>query len=76
MQALLSAKLLAQYNVGFVLDEGLASGDDSGVIPVYYGERAIWQFEIRCPGNPGHGSRFIENNAAGESLRFDSLSIN
>ena len=43
-------------------------GDDSGVIPVYYGERAIWQLEVRCPGNPGHGSRFIENNAAGKLL--------
>jgi len=70
MQALLSAKLLDPYNVGFVLDEGLASGDDSGVIPVYYGERAIWQFEIRCTGNPGHGSRFIENNAAEKFRRI------
>lgn len=70
MQALLSSKSLDPYNVGFVLDEGLASGDDSGVIPVYYGERAIWQLEVRCPGNPGHGSRFIENNAAEKFRRI------
>lgn len=28
-------------NVGFTLDEGLASEDD--VIPVYYGERTLWR---------------------------------
>lgn len=70
MKALLTSNGLDSYNVGFVLDEGLASGDASGVIPVYYGERAIWQFEIRCPGNPGHGSRFIENNAAEKFRRI------
>jgi hypothetical protein len=28
-------------NIGFTLDEGLASIDD--VIPLYYGERTIWR---------------------------------
>lgn len=28
-------------NIGFALDEGLASIDD--VIPLYYGERTIWR---------------------------------
>jgi len=68
MKALLTSKSLEPYKVGFVLDEGLASGEDTDVIPVYYAERAIWQFEVKCPGDPGHGSRFIENNA-GEKFR-------
>ena len=42
------------------------SGEATDVIPVYYAERAIWQFEVVCPGDPGHGSRFIENNAGGK----------
>lgn len=28
-------------NIGFTLDEGLATIDD--VIPLYYGERTIWR---------------------------------
>jgi len=64
MKALLTTNSLEPYKVGFVLDEGLASGEDTDVIPVYYAERAIWQFDVKCPGKPGHGSRFIEDNAA------------
>jgi len=30
-----------KLNVGFTLDEGLASEDD--VIPLFYGERAVWR---------------------------------
>ncbi|VDL77348.1 unnamed protein product [Nippostrongylus brasiliensis] len=46
-------------NIGFVLDEGLASETD--VYKVYYAERCPW-----C--SPGHGSKFIENTA-GEKLQ-------
>uniref|UniRef100_A0A4W4E2P4 N-acyl-aliphatic-L-amino acid amidohydrolase n=1 Tax=Electrophorus electricus TaxID=8005 RepID=A0A4W4E2P4_ELEEL len=35
---------------------------------VFYGERNPWWVTIRCPGSPGHGSRFVENTAA-EKLR-------
>lgn len=31
----------ASLNVGFALDEGLASSDDS--FSVYYGERTLWR---------------------------------
>ena len=48
-------------NVGFTLDEGLAGPDDE--IPLYYGERNVFWVKITCPGNPGHGSRFLENTA-------------
>uniref|UniRef100_A0ABM0MZG8 N-acyl-aliphatic-L-amino acid amidohydrolase n=1 Tax=Saccoglossus kowalevskii TaxID=10224 RepID=A0ABM0MZG8_SACKO len=55
-----------EMNVGYVLDEGLANPDD--VFTVFYGERTIWQLNVICSGDPGHGSRFIENTAA-EKLR-------
>ncbi|KAI1733309.1 peptidase family m20/M25/M40 domain-containing protein [Ditylenchus destructor] len=62
-----------QLNVGFGLDEGLASEDDA--YKVYYGERCVWWMKVICPGSPGHGSRFIENTA-GPKLRsiIDSFS--
>lgn len=55
-----------ELNVGFSLDEGLPSETDS--FKVYYAERSPWWIEVVCPGDPGHGSMFIKNNAA-EKLR-------
>ena len=49
-------------NVGFSMDEGMASPDDE--IPLYYGERNCFWIQVTCLGSPGHGSRFIENTAA------------
>ncbi|XP_064610402.1 aminoacylase-1-like isoform X1 [Liolophura sinensis] len=51
-----------QLNVGFVLDEGLASPTDS--YTVFYGERSSLWLRVKCPGKPGHGSRFIQDTAA------------
>ncbi|KAK3103076.1 hypothetical protein FSP39_016275 [Pinctada imbricata] len=51
-----------KLNVGFGLDEGLANPTDA--YTVFYGERAPWWVRVRCPGRPGHGSRFIEDNCA------------
>eukprot|EP01121_Diplochlamys_sp_Union-15-3_P019906 TRINITY_DN7606_c0_g1_i1.p1 TRINITY_DN7606_c0_g1~~TRINITY_DN7606_c0_g1_i1.p1 ORF type:complete len:824 (-),score=139.32 TRINITY_DN7606_c0_g1_i1:99-2504(-) len=56
-----------KLNVGFALDEGLASAGE--VIPVYYGERAVWWVKIIARGNVGHGSRFIENTSIDKLLR-------
>lgn len=55
-----------KLNVGFALDEGLANPTEA--FTVFYGERTPWWVLVRCHGNPGHGSRFIENTAA-EKLR-------
>ncbi|XP_052781442.1 aminoacylase-1-like [Mya arenaria] len=55
-----------KLNIGFALDEGLANPTDA--FTVFYGERSPWWVMVRCRGNPGHGSRFIENTAA-EKLR-------
>ncbi|XP_038054097.1 aminoacylase-1-like [Patiria miniata] len=51
-----------RLNMGFGLDEGLANPTNK--FTVYNGERAQWWLEVKCEGNPGHGSRFIENTAA------------
>ena len=56
------SKEFKELNIGFALDEGLASEDDT--IPLFYGERNVYWVKFKCPGNPGHGSRFIENTAA------------
>lgn len=55
-------------NVGFALDEGLANPTEA--FRLFYAERAAWWFTIRCPGNPGHGSRFIEGTAAEKVQRI------
>jgi len=62
MQKFVHTKEFKDLNVGFSFDEGIAVPDD--VIPVFYGERNVFWVEITCPGSPGHGSRFLENNAA------------
>ena len=56
------SKEFEKLKIGFALDEGLASEDDT--IPLFYGERNVYWVKFKCPGNPGHGSRFIENTAA------------
>jgi len=66
MRLFVQTEEFQKLNVGFALDEGLASPTDDFMI--YYGERCPWWVEVTCSGNPGHGSMFIENNAA-EKLR-------
>lgn len=56
------SKEFKDLNIGFALDEGLASPDET--MPLFYGERNVFWVKFHCPGNPGHGSRFIENTAA------------
>uniref|UniRef100_A0A8R1DRD2 N-acyl-aliphatic-L-amino acid amidohydrolase n=1 Tax=Caenorhabditis japonica TaxID=281687 RepID=A0A8R1DRD2_CAEJA len=48
-------------NVDFALDEGIAAEDD--VYKVFYAERIPWWVKVTLPGNPGHGSKFIEKTA-------------
>ncbi|EYC32889.1 hypothetical protein Y032_0002g1149 [Ancylostoma ceylanicum] len=54
-----------ELNLGFMLDEGLAT--EGSTYKVYYAERNPWWIEFTCEGSPGHGSKFIENTA-GEKL--------
>lgn len=66
MKVFVKTEQFVQLNIGFALDEGLAN--PSNAFTVFYGERCAWRIMVRCHGNPGHGSRFIENTAA-EKLR-------
>ncbi|XP_016977914.1 aminoacylase-1B-like [Drosophila rhopaloa] len=54
-------------NVGFGMDEGLASpGED---IPLFYAERAVWRVYFHISGTAGHGSLLLPNTA-GEKLNY------
>ena len=55
------ASKVEALNVGFVLDEGLAS--PSPQYSVFYGERKLWWIRLKATGPAGHGSRFIPNTA-------------
>ena len=61
MKLFVKSDVFKNLNVGFGLDEGLASPDDE--IPLYFGERNKFWIKITCRGSPGHGSRFLENTA-------------
>ncbi|KNC28371.1 hypothetical protein FF38_01389 [Lucilia cuprina] len=54
-------------NIGFSLDEGLASPTD--VYPVFYAERSVWRVYFHINGNAGHGSLLLKNTA-GEKLNY------
>ncbi|KAM3957096.1 aminoacylase-1-like [Aphomia sociella] len=56
-----------KLNVGFALDEGMASPTDECL--VYNGERSIWHLSIICPGKSGHGSLLLPDNN-GEKIRY------
>ncbi|CAA92445.1 N-acyl-aliphatic-L-amino acid amidohydrolase [Caenorhabditis elegans] len=57
-----------KLNLGFSLDEGMPSDDD--VYKVFYAERVAWWVKVTFPGNPGHGSQFMENTAMEKLERY------
>lgn len=54
-------------NVGFSLDEGIASPSEE--FKVFYAERSIWQIEFVCHGQSGHGSMLFRNTP-GEKIHY------
>lgn len=54
-------------NIGFSLDEGIASPTE--VFSVFYAERSVWRIHFNCSGTTGHGS-LLHKNTAGEKLRL------
>jgi aminoacylase len=66
MKAFVHHETFNFLNVGFALDEGIASPSD--VFSVFYGEKTCWQVLLRVYGQPGHGSLLLKNTAA-ENLR-------
>lgn len=67
MNEFVRTDLFRNLNVGFALDEGIASPND--VFRVFYGERTIWQFKLHCPGQTGHGALLLDDTA-GEKVRY------
>ncbi|KAH8419378.1 hypothetical protein KR222_010034 [Zaprionus bogoriensis] len=53
-------------NVGFGLDEGLAS--PTAEFPVFYAERSVWRMTFKISGNAGHGSLLLPNTAGDKLL--------
>ncbi|XP_037050135.1 aminoacylase-1-like [Bradysia coprophila] len=54
-------------NVGFSLDEGIASPTEE--FSVFYAERFIWEIEFICNGQSGHGSLLLKNTP-GEKIHY------
>ncbi|EDW03378.1 GH11206 [Drosophila grimshawi] len=54
-------------NVGFGLDEGLAS--PTADFPVFYAERSVWRLTFKISGTAGHGSLLLPNTA-GEKFQY------
>ncbi|XP_076180610.1 aminoacylase-1 isoform X2 [Ptiloglossa arizonensis] len=66
MKDFVHTKDFQALNVGFALDEGVASPEEH--FYMFYGERSIWHVAVECTGTPGHGS-FLMDNTAGEKIR-------
>lgn len=83
MKAFVGSEGFKALNVGFLLDEGIASENE--VFKVFYGERTCWrkfatfkslqkfneiflEIQFRIFGQPGHGSLLL-SDTAGESMK-------
>ncbi|CAK9818073.1 Acy1 [Anthophora quadrimaculata] len=66
MKDFVHTKDFQALNIGFALDEGVASPEEC--FYMFYGERSIWHVAIECAGTPGHGSLLLDNTA-GEKIR-------
>lgn len=67
MEPFVQTESFKALNVGFALDEGIASPNDE--FNVYYAERTIWHIEIKCFGQSGHGSLLFKHTP-GEKLNY------
>lgn len=66
VQKFIETNAFRSLNVGFALDEGLASETD--VYRVFHAERCVWWLTVRVHGAPGHGSRLEIEDTAGPKL--------
>jgi len=62
-----------KLNIGLALDEGLAREDED--VTVFYGERHLVWRKVTFKGNPGHGSRFIEDTAVEKVRKLLNLAL-
>ncbi|XP_076684716.1 aminoacylase-1 [Andrena cerasifolii] len=66
MKDFVHTKEFEALNIGFALDEGVASPEEQFFM--FYGERSIWHIVVECSGTPGHGSLLLDNTA-GEKIQ-------
>ncbi|KAI3969623.1 hypothetical protein MKX01_020184 [Papaver californicum] len=57
----LQSEIFGKMNVGIVLDEGLASPNET--YRIFYAERSAWNLVIEATGSPGHGAKLYDNSA-------------
>ncbi|XP_023172478.1 aminoacylase-1 [Drosophila hydei] len=67
MRPFVETKEFRALNIGFGLDEGLAS--PTAEFPVFYAERSVWRMTFKISGTAGHGSLLLANTA-GEKLHY------
>ncbi|ROT70231.1 hypothetical protein C7M84_011513 [Penaeus vannamei] len=73
MGRLVDTETFKRMDVGVALDEGYASTTDA--MKVFYGQRNPWWILIKCPGQPGHGSQFLQNTAGEKVAKIKSSTL-
>ncbi|XP_053949820.1 aminoacylase-1-like [Anastrepha ludens] len=61
MKALVKSPEFKKLNVGFCLDEGIASVNET--FSLFYAERSLWHVHFIISGTAGHGSLLLKNTA-------------
>lgn len=67
MRLFVKTDAFRRLNVGFSLDEGIATPDEE--FPVFYAERSVWRVHFNCHGTTGHGS-LLHKNTAADKIRY------
>ncbi|XP_022209364.2 aminoacylase-1-like [Drosophila obscura] len=67
MRELVKSDYFKNMNVGFSLDEGISSADET--YSVFYAERTLWYLRLKFSGSAGHGSLLLPNTA-GEKFNY------
>ncbi|XP_034663777.1 aminoacylase-1-like [Drosophila subobscura] len=67
MRELVKSDYFKNMKVGFSLDEGISSEDET--YSVFYAERTLWYLRLKFSGSAGHGSLLLPNTA-GEKFNY------
>ncbi|XP_054729612.1 aminoacylase-1-like [Anastrepha obliqua] len=67
MKALVKSSEFKKLNVGFCLDEGIASVNET--FSLFYAERSLWHVHFIISGTAGHGS-LLHKNTTGQKLHY------
>ncbi|XP_063893645.1 aminoacylase-1 [Helicoverpa armigera] len=71
IKAFIKTDVFKSMNVGFALDEGLPSSDDSLITT--YVDRRPWQMEFTIHGQGGHGYTMPDGTAMEQTYKFISM---